>query len=165
MPSHSTVKARWGRARHCNRMFTQEARRQDARKTILGRIRAGVCAVPIRSVYQSWNGLCRPHVASCNRQGWVRHKCSWWDEGGHKRTLVQAEGGEQGDLLMPLLFSIGIQGALEEVSDPGEQLCAFLDDIYALCQPRRVEKNTVQGRRHPAPPRQDQSVEQRKCAT
>ena len=43
---------------------------------------------------------------------------------------------------MPLLFSIGIQGALEEVSaglQPGEQLCAFLDDVYALCQPARVK--------------------------
>ena len=43
---------------------------------------------------------------------------------------------------MPLLFSIGVQGAPEEVSEvlhPGEQLCAFLDDIYALCQPDRVK--------------------------
>ena len=32
-----------------------------------------------------------------------------------------------------LLFSIGIQGALEEVStllEVGEHLCAFLDDVY-----------------------------------
>ena len=181
--SHSTVKARWGRSRHCNRMFTQETRRQDARKTILCRIRAGVCAVPIRSVYQSWNGLCRPLRAATDRCGsatilsvdgigaydhvsraamlerlekmpaarsilpFVRLSCgapskySWWDEGGQKRTLFQAEGGEQGDPLMPLLFSIGIQGALEEVSEvlhPGEQLCAFLDDIFALCQLDRV---------------------------
>ena len=45
-------------------------------------------------------------------------------------------GGEQGDPLMPLLFAIGIQGALEEVAvslEPGEQLCAFLDDVCALC--------------------------------
>ena len=42
---------------------------------------------------------------------------------------------------MPLLFSIGIQGALEEVSTllhAGEQLCAFLDDVYIVCQPDRV---------------------------
>ena len=31
-------------------------------------------------------------------------------------TITQAEGGEQGDPLMPLLFSIGIQGVLEEVA-------------------------------------------------
>ena len=39
-------------------------------------------------------------------------------------------------------ISIGIQGALEEVAatlQPGEQLCAFLDDIYAPCQPDRVK--------------------------
>ena len=43
--------------------------------------------------------------------------------------------------MMPLLFSTGIQGALEEVSTlllPGEQLCAFLDDVYIVCQPGRV---------------------------
>ena len=35
---------------------------------------------------------------------------NWVDEEGHRRTVTQAEGGEQGDLLlMPLLFSIGIQ--------------------------------------------------------
>ena len=42
---------------------------------------------------------------------------------------------------MPFLFSIGIQGALEEVSTllrAGEQLCAFLDDVYIVCQPDRV---------------------------
>ena len=64
---------------------------------------------------------------------------SWWDQNGVRRAVSQAEGGEQGDPLMPLLFSIGIQGALDEVAgtldevagtlEAGEQLCAFLDDI------------------------------------
>ena len=52
---------------------------------------------------------------------------SWVDEEGHRRTVTQAEGGEQGDPLMPLLFSIGIQQALEEVAAamlPVEQLSA-----------------------------------------
>ena len=65
----------------------------------------------------------------------------WFDNQGERRTVTQAEGGEQGDPLMPLLFSIGIQGALEEVSTllvAGEQLCAFLDDVYIVCQPCRV---------------------------
>ena len=56
---------------------------------------------------------------------------SWWDQNGVRRAVSQAEGGEQGDPLMPLLFSIGIQGALDEVAGTlkaGEQLCAFLDD-------------------------------------
>ena len=55
--------------------------------------------------------------------------------------VTQAEGGERGDPLMPLLFSIGIQGALEQVArllKPGEHLCAFLDDIYMVCEPERV---------------------------
>ena len=46
--------------------------------------------------------------------------------------MSQAEDGEQGDPLMPLLFSNCIKGALEEVAgtlEAGEQLCAFLDDI------------------------------------
>ena len=40
---------------------------------------------------------------------------SWWDENGEVRTVNQAEGGEQGDPLMHLLFS-SIQGALEEAA-------------------------------------------------
>ena len=66
---------------------------------------------------------------------------TWVDCEGQQRTVTQAEGGEQGDPLMPLLFSIGIQGALEEVATslaPEEHLCAFLDDIYLLCPPERV---------------------------
>ena len=54
---------------------------------------------------------------------------------------MQVEGGEQGDPLMPLLFSIGIQGALEEVAatlEHGEQRCAFLDR-RARAVPERVK--------------------------
>ena len=54
---------------------------------------------------------------------------------GERWTVTQAEFGEQGDPLMPLLFSIGIQGALEKVSKSlkaGEHLCAFFDDIYLV---------------------------------
>ena len=42
---------------------------------------------------------------------------------------------------MPLLLSIGIQGALEKVAgtvEHGEQICGFLDDVYVLCRPERV---------------------------
>ena len=42
---------------------------------------------------------------------------------------------------MPLLFTIGIQGALEQVAKslkPREHLCAFLDGIYMVCEPERV---------------------------
>ena len=67
--------------------------------------------------------------------------CSWFDDEGRRRVVTQAEGGEQGDPMMPLLFLVGIQGALEEVADamrPDEQICAFLDDVYIVCQPERV---------------------------
>ena len=67
--------------------------------------------------------------------------CRWHDDSGERWTVTQAEGGEQGDPLMPLLLSIGIQGALEKVSKSlkaGEHLCAFLDDIYLVCEPDKV---------------------------
>ena len=35
---------------------------------------------------------------------------------GRSRIVHQVEGGEQGDPLMLLLFSVGIQDALEEVA-------------------------------------------------
>ena len=43
---------------------------------------------------------------------------------------------------MPFLFSIGIQGVLEEVAthlEDGEHICAFLYDVHLLCKPARVE--------------------------
>ena len=66
----------------------------------------------------------------------------WWaDEDGADHAIKQGEGGEQGDPLMPLLFALGIHDALAEVAgqlEDGEDLCAFLDDVYALCRPERV---------------------------
>ena len=75
------------------------------------------------------------------RLSYASSSYSWWDENGEVHTVNQAEGGEQGHPLMPLLFSIGIQGALEEVAgtlEAGEQFCVFLDDVCVLCQPHRV---------------------------
>ena len=37
----------------------------------------------------------------------------WEDEDGEVHTIHQSEGGEQGDALMPLLFSVGQHAALE----------------------------------------------------
>ena len=65
----------------------------------------------------------------------------WSDEEGNDHIIHQAEGGEQGDPLMPLLFALGIHNALEAVSlqlEPGEDICAFLDDVYVICKPERV---------------------------
>ena len=61
----------------------------------------------------------------------------WTDSEGTTHRILQGDGGEQGDPLMPLLFALGIHGALAEVSRrllPSERLCAFLDDVYVVCQ-------------------------------
>ena len=65
----------------------------------------------------------------------------WEDDAGEVHRILQAEGGEQGDPLMPLLFSLGQHAALEAVRArllPGERLFAFLDDIYATSGPERT---------------------------
>ena len=66
---------------------------------------------------------------------------AWTDENGRAHEIRQGEGGEQGDPLVPLFFALGIHDALHEVAQQlqeGEDLCAFLDDVYALCSPARV---------------------------
>ena len=60
---------------------------------------------------------------------------------GKDHFVDQGEGGEQGDPLMPLLFALGVHDALHEVAQklrPGEDICAFLDDVHVLCAPDRV---------------------------
>ena len=45
------------------------------------------------------------------RMSYAQQSCyQWFDDAGESREVTQAEGGEQGDPLMPLLFAIGIQG-------------------------------------------------------
>ena len=47
--------------------------------------------------------------------------------------MKSGRGGEQGDAMMPLLYSLGQHGALQDVSrrlGRGEHLFAFLDDTY-----------------------------------
>ena len=59
------------------------------------------------------------------------------DEGGQSPK----QKAESRATLTPLLFSIAIQGALEEVSKSlkaGEYLCGFLDDVHLVCEPERV---------------------------
>ncbi len=75
----------------------------------------------------------------------------WTDDEGKDHAIPQGEGGEQGDPLMPLLFALGIHDALQRVSAqllPGEDLCAFLDDVYVLCAPERVR--TIYNKLHEA---------------
>ena len=65
----------------------------------------------------------------------------WTDDYGDNHVILQGEGGEQGDALMPMLYSLGQHGALQEVQDslmPDEYLFAYLDDIYVVCPPERV---------------------------
>ena len=54
---------------------------------------------------------------------------------------MQAEGGEQGDPLMPALFALGQHPALQALKaqlQDDERLFAFLDDVYVVCSPDRV---------------------------
>ena len=65
----------------------------------------------------------------------------WEDDSGTVHTINQGEGGEQGDPLMPLLFSVGQHPALlatQERLEANEWIFAFLDDIYILTKPERV---------------------------
>ena len=57
----------------------------------------------------------------------------WTDGDGAPHSIYQAEGGEQGDPLMPALFALGLAPALRALQAeliPGEPARAFLDDIY-----------------------------------
>ena len=64
----------------------------------------------------------------------VHHRNNLWED--DERTfhrISQGEGGEQGETLMPLLFSVGQHRALEASHrgmNPGEFLMAFHDDVY-----------------------------------
>ena len=65
----------------------------------------------------------------------------WEDEEGGVHEIRQGEGGEQGDALMPALFSLGQHGALEAIQArlrPSERLMAFLDDIWCVSSPERT---------------------------
>ena len=67
------------------------------------------------------------------RQTYARRSCySWEDDVGEKHLIWQGEGGEQGDPLMPLLFSLAMHNALADVKSllhEDEHLFAFLDDV------------------------------------
>ena len=65
----------------------------------------------------------------------------WEDSEGRRHVIEQHEGGEQGDPLMPLLFSLAIHNALVEVQanlQDDEHLFAYLDDVYVLTSPEPV---------------------------
>ena len=66
----------------------------------------------------------------------------WDDDFGEVHHVHQGEGGEQGDPLMPMLFSLGHLRALVAVQSKllDEKLFAFLDDVYVICRPSRVQE-------------------------
>ena len=59
--------------------------------------------------------------------------------GGHE--VLQGEGGEQGDPLMPGLYALGQHAALLHLYSPlrpDEGLYAFLDDVYVTSTPETL---------------------------
>ena len=68
---------------------------------------------------------------------------TWGDDRGTSHTVSQGEGGEQGDPLMPGLYSLAAHAALQEVQAglrDGEAVFAFLDDVYVVALPDRVRE-------------------------
>ena len=65
----------------------------------------------------------------------------WTDDAGRTHQVLQGEGGEQGDALMPALFSLGMARALRQAQEqlqPGELVVAYLDDVYIITRPERA---------------------------
>ena len=97
--------------------------------------------------------------------------CGKMDSGGEVHRIPQGEGGEQGDLVMPLLYCLGQHGALEAANTSftrGERLLAFLDDTF-IVTPTAVEVGPAYGhvqnalRNHSG--REDQDLESRREPT
>ena len=64
----------------------------------------------------------------------------WEDEPGETQHIPQGEGGEQGDPLMPILFSLGqhpLEAAQRRLRDKAK-FFAYLDDVVFVCRPDRV---------------------------
>lgn len=67
----------------------------------------------------------------------------WWDDAGTRHAIHQGEGCEQGDALAPALFALGQHDALaaaDRCLQPGDQLAAFLDDLYVITTPDRARE-------------------------
>ena len=65
----------------------------------------------------------------------------WEDELGNTHEILQGEGGEQDDHLMPMLFSLAEHPAVEAIQRrliDGEKLLAHLDDVTVICRTERV---------------------------
>ena len=66
----------------------------------------------------------------------------WWRDDSHVlHEIAQGEGGEQGDALIPMLFSLGLDQSLRIAQSrlqENETLLAYLDDLYILTTPERA---------------------------
>ena len=65
----------------------------------------------------------------------------WSDDEGVTHTVHQAEGGEQGDPLMPALYALAQQDALVAADGellPSAKLFSFLDDLYVTTTRERA---------------------------
>ena len=71
----------------------------------------------------------------------VPSQYKWRDENGNVHNILQGDGGEQGDALMPALFCLALHSALEHIKSglpEGAEIVAYLDDIYVVCNPDDV---------------------------
>ena len=61
---------------------------------------------------------------------------------GTVNEIDEGEGGEQGDLTMPLLFSLGQHAVVRSVQHQlvNVRVFAFLDDVWVVCAPHRVSE-------------------------
>jgi len=60
----------------------------------------------------------------------------WRDSEGTAEEILQGDGGEQGDALMPALFCLALRTALLEIKQglpEGASILAYLDDLYVVC--------------------------------
>ena len=115
---------------------------QNPQATVLSIDGIGVYDHVLRSVMMVGGSPTAPGVGSfCPVHPRTPTRCAWEDEHGTRREVVQHEGGEQGDPLMPLLTSLAVHNSLCEVKRfllPGEFLFAFLDDVHAVSTPERT---------------------------
>ena len=69
----------------------------------------------------------------CNTSTYV-----WTDRDSNIHEMHQGGGGEQGDALMPALFSLGLHDALDGAAgalQSNEHIMAYLDDMYSTAGP------------------------------
>ena len=89
-----------------------------------------------------------------------------WDfDDGTTHEILQGEGGEQGDPLMPMLYSLGQHEALRAVQSKirlDERLFAFFDDIYVVFDLPILGRGSVASQPHSDPCRQNAHLEFRR---